>query len=149
MPVERTSARVGPLEFHSDFADPYVDVDKEMRTADHETINDNFVVQVLGRKPDKITIEGIVYDFQLDDADQLISSGQIDVRTDRWSGTAVVTNVSTTFRREADSQTGRWAYDITIDLTEVEGMPYDVYHTPGDPDEIGETDVDPRALRRD
>lgn len=126
MPIERTNARVGSLTFHTDFADPFVDVDQEMRTADHETINDDFVVQVLGQKPDKVTIEGIVYDKQLADADNLIEAGKVDVRTDRWSGQAVVTNVSTTFRREANSNTGRWTYDITIDLTEVESVPYDI-----------------------
>lgn len=120
MPIDRLDSRIGPLNFHSDFSDPYVDVDREMRTVEHETINDEFVVQVLGRTPDKFTVEGVIYDNQLREADRLLGAGEVTVRTNEWQGTAVATNVDTSFRREADPETGRWVYDVTVNLVEVE-----------------------------
>lgn len=120
MPRERIDARIGPLKFNPDFPDPYVDIDREMRTAEHETVNDEFVVQVLGRKPDKINVEGVLYDHQVGKANELLEAGEITVRTNEWRGKAVATSVDTDFRREADPNSGWWAYDVTIDLVEVE-----------------------------
>lgn len=116
MANDRRGAVVGPLTFHDDFRNPIVDVTREANTVEHETINDGYVVQFIGRKPPSITIEGVIYDAQVEAADSLIGQGPIPVKTERWTGIGIPQSVSTPFRREVDPGTGQWTYDITIDM---------------------------------
>lgn len=126
MPRDRRRASVGPLTFDDDFADPLVDVDRENNTVSHETVNDDYIIQVMGRKPPSISVEGVIYEEQLPLADMLPAEGVVEVRTERFTGMAVVEAVSTPFRRESDPGTGRWVHDITIDMLAVSGsIPFD------------------------
>jgi len=120
MPQDRAAARVGYLEFPDEFADPFVDVESRVRTSEHETISDEFYVQVLGRRPDRITVEGVIWDYLLDDADSVAKKESVTVRTERWTGVAAPERVSTSFRREAGNANGLWAYDVTIELIEID-----------------------------
>lgn len=133
MPRERISAKVGPLEFHPDFSDPIVDISYEARTATHETINGDNIIQVMGKQPPEISIEGVIYDSQLEHADALIREEQeIPVLSERWTGMAVVETVETPYRREADPETGEWIHDINIDLLAVR----DYIGEPEEPDRL-------------
>ena len=116
MPQKRTRAIIGHFYFHQDFSDPIVDVSQEARTVTHETINGNNIVQVMGRDPPEIAIEGLAYDHQLEQLDELLSLDEIPVLTERWTGMAVVEALDTSFRREAEPETGNWVYDVNIDL---------------------------------
>lgn len=113
----RDPARIGYLYFT--YGDPAVDVTTEQRTVEHETIDDQIVVQSLGRKPDQVSVEGVVPDFELDDIDKLTESGILELRTERWKGDVIVQSTNTTFNR-ARTKDGNWLYDATIECLEVE-----------------------------
>lgn len=112
---ERVAARIGLLYFK--YEDPSVDVTTEQRKAEHETIDDNVVIQTLGRRADRITVNAIVADFETPLIDFLTSDGVVTLRTERWSGDVVVTSTDTTFRREQDKHDA-WLYDATIECLE-------------------------------
>jgi hypothetical protein len=112
---ERVPARAGLLYFK--YEDPSVDVTTEQRTAEHETIDDNIVIQALGRRADQITVNAIVASFETPLVDQLTRSGVITLRTERWSGDVIVTSTDTSFRRELDKNDA-WLYDATIECIE-------------------------------
>lgn len=116
MPRERTNAQLGDFTFHEDFSDPVVDVTHDARTVSHETINGDNIIQVMGRDPPNISIEGVAYDFQLETADELLEKDEIPFFSDRWTGMVVVESVDTAYRREAEPGTGDWVYDLNIDL---------------------------------
>lgn len=120
MPRDNTDARVGDLIFAPDFSDPFVDVDKAMNTVEKEMITDEYYVQAFGRKADKISIEGVIWQTQLSSADRMAERNQVPVRTERWTGMAIPEAVSTTYRNEADGKYGAWIYDIAIDLIELQ-----------------------------
>lgn len=107
---------VGDLVFHEDFSDPVVDITHDARTVTHETINGDNIIQVMGRDPPDISIEGVAYDFQLEVIDELLEKDEVPMITDRWTGMVVVTSVDTSYRREAEPGTGDWVYDVNLDL---------------------------------
>jgi len=113
----REAARIGFLYFT--YADPAVNVTTEQRTVEHETIDDQIVVQALGRKPDQITIDGTVVDYELDIVDDLTTSGVVELRTERWTGDVIVKSTSTDFKR-AKTKYGNWLYDVNIKCIEVD-----------------------------
>lgn len=112
----RQPARIGLLNFK--YADPAVNVTTEQRTVEHETIDDNIVVQTLGRKPDQITIDGVVADYELTIVDSLTQTGVVEVRSARWTGDVVVKSTNTDFKR-AKTSDGDWLYDASIKCIEV------------------------------
>lgn len=116
MPEDLQTTSVGELTFSTDFPVPDVDVKRTLNTKEHQTINDNNVIQVLGDDLPSISIEGVIYADQLPVADNLVGKDPVEVYTHRWSGMAVVKTVDTAFRREADPETGRWIYDLNLDL---------------------------------
>lgn len=113
----RRPARISYLRFT--YADPAVNVSTEQRTVEHKTIDDKIVVQSLGRKPDQITIEGVVSDFETNTIDILTGLGVVELRTQRWSGDVIVESTSTNFKRARNAD-GDWLYDVTINCIEVD-----------------------------
>lgn len=135
MPSSRIRARIGPLEFQTRFADPVVDVDTESNTVEKQTLNDEIIIQKLGRNADRVHIEGIVTEDQLDDLDELVALEEVGVRTQRWSGLAVVTAASSDYTQSYDMTyddndfANEWLYEVRIDLLEVlraQGPPFDL-----------------------
>jgi len=119
----REPARIGYLYFT--YADPAVNVTTEQRTVEHETIDDQIVVQALGRKPDQITIDGNVADYELSIVDDLTKLGVVSLRTERWTGDVIVQSTSTNFMR-AKTDSGDWLYEVDISCIEVdEQLPYE------------------------
>lgn len=116
----RDPARIANIEFT--YADPGVDVTTEQRTVEQETVDDKIVVQTLGRRPDSLTIEGVVVDHELYDIDYLARKGVVSIRTERWSGSVIVESTDTTFKR-AKTKDGDWLYDVTIEALEVSEDP--------------------------
>ena len=116
----RIPARIGTLNFS--FSDPAINVTTEQRTVEHETIDDQVIVQTLGRKPDRVSIEGVVRDYELDTIDRLTQTGVVELRTDRWSGDVVVKSTDTSFKR-AKSSDNSWLYDATLECLEVDELP--------------------------
>lgn len=115
--MSRIPARIGILFFR--YADPAVNVTTEQRTVEHKTIDEDIVVQALGRKPDQITISGKVADYELTIIDDLTKQGVVNFRSERWSGNVIVKSTSTDFIR-AKNQEGAWLYDVSIKCIEVE-----------------------------
>lgn len=116
-PERRIPARIGALEFT--YEDPAVNITTEQRTVEHETLDNDIVVQTLGRKPDQISIDGTVTESELFVVDNLVRNGVLQLRTERWKGKIIVKSASTDFRR-AKSKEGQWLYDATIECVEVE-----------------------------
>mgnify|MGYP000403218176 CR=1 FL=1 len=113
----RQPARIGELEFT--YADPAVNVTTEQSTVEHETIDDQIVVQALGRKPDQVLIEGNVIDSELQIVDELTRIGIVELRTERWTGEVIVKSTETNFER-ARTKTGNWLYSFTLTCLEVD-----------------------------
>lgn len=127
-PPDRTEARVGNLEFDTRYADPNIDVRSESNTVEKETINDDSYVQVIGRRADRITIDGIIHESDIGELDDLVGAGEVSVRTHRWSGTAVVLETSDRYTHSYDivqpsDVSSEWLYEVTIDLIEVDEIP--------------------------
>lgn len=116
---DRVQARFGPLIFPPEYSDPSVEVDTEAETVEKTTLNDNVIVQTMGRRPDQIRVSGVLPEEMLPTLDSLVESGEITVRTERWEGIAVVQSTSTTFMRAKDKE-HRWLYEVQISLLEVE-----------------------------
>lgn len=113
----RIPARIDLLYFT--YADPGVEVTTEQRLVEHETIDNKVVIQAMGRKPDQISVNGVVPDYELDIIDDLTEAGVITLRTERWKGSVIVKSTNTTFKR-ARSKDGSWLYDVRIECLEVE-----------------------------
>jgi hypothetical protein len=113
----RKPSRIGGLHFK--YEDPSVDVTTEQRTVEQETIDDTVVVQTIGRKPDQITINAIVANWELVYIDALTELGVLSLRTERWSGDVLVQTTDTSFKRAKD-QNDDWLYDATITCLEVD-----------------------------
>lgn len=117
MAFDITPARIGQLYFKYEWPD--VTVTPESNTVEHETIDDNIVVQQLGRRPDQITVDTTVADFELQYLDSLTELGVLSLRTERWSGDVIVQSVTTTPMNAIDDD-GNWLYEATINCLEVE-----------------------------
>lgn len=117
MPPARTDARIEDIEFK--YSKPLVSVDTGTNDVEHETIDDEIVVQILGRIADRITVEGLVTSNQVAKIDNLVKTGLVEVRTERWAGDAVCTSTSTSFHGGYDTDDD-WLYNYTIDLIEVD-----------------------------
>jgi len=121
--LNRVSAEIGDLAFEDEFSNPDVEVTHERQTAEHEVVSGynqsggsiEYVVQTMGRKPPEIKVTGWVTEDQLETADKLVSQSFVEVVTDRWTGTAVPTNVSSPYNRTFHDQYGR-IFEITIDM---------------------------------
>jgi hypothetical protein len=118
---DRLPARIGTLELT--YADPAVDVTTEQRTVEHETIDDSIVVQFMGRRPDQLSIEGVVPEYEVPIIDDLTKqdfegNSIVEIRTERWAGQVLVESTNTSFRREK-SKEGVWLYDFSIEALEV------------------------------
>jgi len=121
MTWQRTPARIGSLFFKYD--DPDVDVRSEANTVEHETIDDEIVVQVMGRRADRITVTTVVADYETYMLDDLVKLGTTTLRTERWQGDVLVESVSSTARRQRDTE-GRWLHEAQINCIEVEEDEY-------------------------
>lgn len=141
MPPDRTRARIGPMEFAARYGDPDVDVRSESNTVEKNTVDDNIFVQVIGRRADRITVDGIILEDNIEDLDKLIGAGEVSVRTHRWSGVAVVLETSSTYTHSYDiappeEVESEWLYNVTIDLIEVDEIPSHAHEFSGDTEEI-------------
>jgi hypothetical protein len=117
MTLNRTPARIGTLYFK--YEDPAVDVTAEARTVEQETIDDDIVVQSLGRRADMVTIEAIVADYECEILDDLTKQGPVSLRTERWKGDVLVRSTDTSFMRAKDDE-GAWLHEATIECIEVD-----------------------------
>lgn len=117
--ASRAQARIGPLSFPPEYSDPAVEIDTESRTVEHETMDDNVIIQTLGRRPHQIRISGVLPEDMLPTLDSLVEQGEMTVRTERWEGVAVARSTSTTFMRAKDKD-NRWLYEVQITLLEIE-----------------------------
>lgn len=117
--TRRDPARIGFLWLT--YSDPAVNVTTEQRTVEHETIDNQIVVQSMGRKPDQITVDGVVTDYEAPIIDGLTTKGVIELRTNRWDGDVIVQSTSTDFKR-AKTEAGNWLYDVTIECLEVDEL---------------------------
>jgi len=128
MPTPRTVARIGDLVFTNRYSNPNVDVDMSTNIVEKNTITDEQVIQNLGKKADRIHIDGIIPESQIKEFDDLISGGVTTVRTHRWSGTAMVESTSADQVQGydpvlSDEDQSAWLYSVRIDLIEVEEVP--------------------------
>lgn len=94
-------AKVGQLEFDDRFSDPKVDTRQRINTADHELVagggsQEDFVVQKISKRPPEVTINGVVTATQLATVDGLRDQDVVRVRSHRWTGEAIVTDIQTT-----------------------------------------------------
>jgi len=117
----RAKARVGPLVFADEYANPEVSVNQNRRTVEHNLVtsgqdDEQYLVQDLGSEPPTISISGIVREAQVDFADVL--AGKVYVRTERWTGTAMVSSATTEPQRAVDGTD--WLYSVTIELLGIE-----------------------------
>lgn len=117
--MTRKPARISNIWFT--YSDPGVDVSTEQRTVEHETIDNQTVVQVIGRKPDQVTVNADVPSRELPLIDKLTTAGVIELRTERWSGDVIVKSTSTNFQR-AKNHEGQWLYEATIECLEVDEL---------------------------
>jgi len=78
--------------------------------------DEQYLVQDLGSEPPTISISGIVREAQVDFADVL--AGKVYVRTERWTGTAMVSSATTEPQRAVDGTD--WLYSVTIELLGIE-----------------------------
>lgn len=110
-------ARIGQLFFKYD--DPDVSVDTEQQTVEHDTIDDNLVVQSLGRVPDQITVETHVATYETDIIDDLTKQGIVSLRTTEWKGDVIVrsTTRDPELGIDADQES---IYRTTIECIEVD-----------------------------
>lgn len=128
MPPERTVARVGDLEFPDRYGDPTVDVTTEANTVEKQTVTDDIVVQHLGRRADRITIDGIILEDDVYYLDKLVESGEVSIRTHRWAGDAIVMETSSNYTHSYDiappsDVASEWVYEVRIDLVETDEIP--------------------------
>lgn len=119
MPFRRAAARIGTLFFK--YEDPDVSVSTEARTVEQEALDDEIVVQRLGRRPDEITIDAVVSEEESYIVDDLTSLGRLLLRTERWQGFVVVTSTDTSYMRAIDGD-GEWLHEATINCLEVSEM---------------------------
>lgn len=99
----RPSARIykvddadGPdVDIRFDYQFPGVTVDTEARTATHDPIGDETVVQHLGEGDTTVDVQGSCYIDSANAIDKLTSTDRVFIRTDRFTGTAVVKSAST------------------------------------------------------
>jgi hypothetical protein len=120
----QTPAQIGGirgLKFKEAFAQPTVDLQLGKQTTTHETLGEESITQVFGRKADRVSLQGVVTAEQLGSvrALNLPSSGPHSVRTEEWSGTATIKSIDITQRRE--KYEGEWLYDVAIEMVENEG----------------------------
>jgi hypothetical protein len=113
----RIPARIGSVEFT--YGDPSVSVDTEQETVEHETIDEQIIIQTIGEKADSITIEGVVPDWELPIIDNLVGLDVVELRTQRWTGDVIVQSTATSFNRARNIH-GSWLYDATIECLEVD-----------------------------
>lgn len=117
------SAKVGPLDFISEFSDPDVDITSDRDRREHDVVSgasefgvdSGFVVQPKGRRPTNIEISGWVSEKQLEVIDRLTATQLVGVRTGRWTGTAVIEEASTTDADNYDQDYGE-LFETTISL---------------------------------
>lgn len=117
MAFERTPARIAQLYFK--YSDPNVSVGAEANTVEHETIDDTIVVQQLGRRAERITVDGVVAEPEAGFIDLLPTFGIVSLRTERWSGDVIVRSTNSDPMQAVDND-GEWLYDVTIECIEVE-----------------------------
>lgn len=96
----RPTARITVLEtgevLELEYRYPLIDVSGSSRTVTHEPIGVQAVVQHLGADARELEMRGHCYRDEANIIDTLSLSGKIELRSDRWSGYAIVTSHNTT-----------------------------------------------------
>jgi len=119
MSQNRDPARLGSINFS--YEQPDISVDTSARTAKHNLIDDDVVVQRIGRDPDTISIAGVCTLSETEKIDNLVKDGKvISLRSNRRSCDVIVTDTATDPLNAKDSD-GNWLYDFQITCMEVTG----------------------------
>lgn len=113
--ILRPAVRVADIEFT--YSQPDVSVDTATRTVKHDTLTDTAVVQKIGRDPRNIEISGMCTTIEAHRVDDLAQFDQVEVRSARFSGPALIEDTSTSPRKEI--RYGQHLHDFTINLTEI------------------------------
>ncbi len=113
----RDPTRLGSLNFT--YEQPDISVDTSARTTKHNLIDDDVVVQKIGREPDTVNISGVCTRSEAKQIDQFVDlNTSITLRSERWSGDVIVTDTATDPMKAKDSN-GNWLYDCQITCMEV------------------------------
>jgi hypothetical protein len=139
----RTPASIGTLRFR--YSDPSVSVSTELKTKEFETIDDEIVIQALGRRAKEYTVNAVVSTTEATVIDNLPQMGEVTLTTDRTGTVKVlVMSTNTTFRREKDVD-GFWLHDATINCMEA-GEPTTLEPREDDPGPDFGPVVDPQDI---
>lgn len=117
MPQGRPATKIGPLAFEYDM--PNVHVDATAHVVKHEVINGETIIQRIGRKPVQIQIQGICTTGEAQQVDGLVEFDMVTIRSDRWSGDAIVVDTTTSPMNQKDTKTNEWLFRYTITANEV------------------------------
>jgi hypothetical protein len=131
MPGAQVSAQItfdgGSLNFRDEFSQPIVTVEFGKLSKTHETIGKDKITQIFGEKADRIRVEGVITQNQIEDVYDLTevadSAKSATLLLEEWSGEAVLgDSASIKPRQEVHTDDGDqyWLYDVTLPFIEVE-----------------------------
>lgn len=156
MPEAQVSAQItfdgGTLNFRDEFSQPIVTVEFGKLSKTHETIGKDKITQIFGEKADRIRVEGVITQEQIEDVYDLTevadSAKSATLLLEEWSGEAVLgDSASIKPRQEVHTHDGDqyWLYDVTLPFIEVEratsaqeAAPDGIKPKAGNPDDIAQ-----------
>jgi len=117
---------VGRLSLRDRYQHPPVDISIKSKNDEHGLLSPEgtqsrpFNLDSKGSEPDRLTINAVVPESDLSEADELGRNGRVafDVGEPHW-GTGIVKTVSTTDRNEYDDVIGEWIHNCKIELISI------------------------------
>lgn len=125
----RTTARIRILDtgetLDLEYQHPLIDISGSSRTKRHEPIGESAVVQHLGSEARELEMRGHCYSDEAEVIDNLSEYGRVEVRTERWSGFAIVEDHRTQHTKakggkRPESTHENKNFDYRLTLTEID-----------------------------
>lgn len=114
---ERPRFRIADIE--PVYKYPQVTVDTGTRTTVHRPVDAEPVVQRLGTTLPTISVKGTCYIDTANALDGLVEQTEVEIRSHRWSGRAILNTVSTKPAGQKGGKRDDWQYTYTLELTGV------------------------------
>lgn len=118
---KRPSVRLGNWTPPSQYNQPQLEPDGDIRTKEHKVLADATVVQGIGENAETFTLRG---DAFADDISELrdMKGEELQIRHSVHSGKVLVNRVSASSTGEYEVEDGirKWVYNYTVGLTKVQ-----------------------------
>jgi hypothetical protein len=116
----RPSFKLGRFKPDNNYDQPHLEPNGDVRTKEHEVLDDISVIQELGENAERFTLRGEAYEYEIETLREM-KGEKVEIRHIIYSGDVLIKGVraQSTSSWENIGDYRRWVYTYTVDLIEV------------------------------